>query len=115
MRAQGRKETRRGSGCQLAAKSYTADRSRVPLLIREDKLASHEPGVCMEPIRRCCSGLRVPARPAEEQIDLAHKAVEVRDRGWIAPFRVGSGGIGRRGRTTDRPWEIKVEPASRSG
>jgi len=92
-----------------AVNSYEGESALVPLLIRADKFAPHESGVCMEAVSSLCAGVRIGCRPAERQVDLSDNAAEVGNQRRIAPFGMGAGTIGWRKRAVDRAGEVVMD------
>ena len=79
------------------------------LLIRADELSLYEADVGVKAIGGRCAGSGVGAGAAENQVDLAHKTLEVRDRRRIPSFWVGAQGVGQwKRRAVDRAWEINM-------
>ena len=76
-----------------AVNSYEGEGALVSPLIRGDKFASHESGVCVERIICFLAGAGINSCSAEREVDLADKPLEISYCGWIAPFRVGAGRI----------------------
>lgn len=77
-----------------AVNSYEGESALVPPLIRADKFASHESGVCMEAVSSLRTGVGIGSRPAESEVDLADNTGEIRYGGWVTPFGMSAGTIG---------------------
>src|SRR5215472_2139232 len=103
----------RAQRAHQAVNSYEGQRPLMSLLVGADEVSVEEARIGVKGVgsNRACAG--VFSSPAEGEVDLAHNALEVADRGRVAALRMRAERIGRKSRAVDRSREVEMDTERR--